>query len=57
MLWLLGGQWQELFAMVDTLERNIDVEDIAMALVRLKMVHWRTLSTVHFHPSGILLAV
>ncbi|MCO5185627.1 MAG: Gfo/Idh/MocA family oxidoreductase [Anaerolineae bacterium] len=36
MLWLLGGQWQELFAMVDTLERNIDVEDIAMALVRFE---------------------
>ncbi len=36
MLWLLGDQWQEVYAMVETLERDIAVEDIAMALVRFE---------------------
>lgn len=34
LLWLLGGQWDEVRAMTATLNHDIQVEDIAMALVR-----------------------
>jgi len=35
-LWLIGDQWQELQAMVATLERPIETDDVAMALVRFE---------------------
>jgi predicted dehydrogenase len=34
-LWLMGG-WQEVRAMIGTLDRDIEVEDVAMALVRFE---------------------
>lgn len=34
-LWLYGS-WREVTAQIDTLDRNIDVEDIAMAIVRFE---------------------
>src|SRR5690606_24333380 len=33
LLWILGD-WREVYAMVDTLERPIEVEDVSTALVR-----------------------
>jgi predicted dehydrogenase len=35
MLWLVGD-WQEVTAMIGTLDRQIEVEDVSMALVRFK---------------------
>ncbi len=35
MLWLLGD-WREVSAMMDTLDRDIEVDDVTMALVRLE---------------------
>ncbi len=34
MLWLLGGDWQEVRAVIDTLDRDIEDEDVSLATVR-----------------------
>ena len=36
MVWLMGGDWEEVTAITDTLARNIEVEDTALAMLRFR---------------------
>lgn len=36
MVWLLGGDWEEITAITDTLHHDIEVEDTALAMVRFR---------------------